>query len=270
MNSFELIQAIKVKTGYSFIQSIEIYNHLLKTDYHLHPQRVLSKEEVLVVETFLRKNPNLPFEYIVGRKKFCGLELLVTRETLIPRVETEELVLKVISDYRDLKSNITILDLCTGSGAIALSLKNSFPDSIVYASDISEAAIKVAKTNAEINQQDIYFLSGDFLSPIMEKNIKLDLIVSNPPYISRGDPVDRSLIYEPSLALYSEDSGTFSYQMIFKNLRDVMRKNGRVYLEISSLHHKKMIEILDQLLPNNKYIFQKDMFGRLRFLTIFF
>ncbi len=172
----------------------------------------------------------VPPQYIVGKADFYGLTLKVTPDVLIPRVETEELVDWVLADNSDQPMNV--LDIGTGSGAIAIAVKKNRPHWQVTASDISPEAIEVAKQNAKLNHTDIEFVISDVFAKIPQS---FDLIVSNPPYIAKDEQpyMDKSVIdNEPNLALYAEDEGLAIYKQIAGGVEHHLNPHGKLYLEI--------------------------------------
>ena len=189
-----------------------------------------------------------PLQYILGESYFCGYKFLVDRSVLIPRQDTEVLVEKVIADNPD--KNKFILDLCTGSGCIAISLANLGNYKLIVGTDISDDAISVAAKNAEnlVNtdelddemSQKIYFLQSDLFSNFnkIKDNLGIetfDIITANPPYIRSADMnylQDEVKKYEPHLALDGDKDGLKYYREIAKEARDYLSDKGKVYLEI--------------------------------------
>ena len=206
---------------------------------------------------------DVPLSHLVGFEYFYDRKFNVTKDVLSPRMETEELVYKVI-DYikaKD-KNNFKILDLCTGSGIIAITLRKeleNIPLELV-ASDISEAALKVAKENAILNDGEVKFIQSDLFENI---NDKFDIIVSNPPYISYDDVVtmeDNVLNYDPHLALFAEEDGMYFYRKIIENAKLYLKEDGVIFFEIGYDQREKMLE----LARSNDFIAEvyKDLNGR--------
>lgn len=178
-----------------------------------------------------------PIQYIVGHVDFYGLRINVGRGVLIPRPETELLVEEAIKQLKRLTvhgSRFTVLDLCTGSGCIALVLAKHFPDADVYGVDKSDTAIRYAIRNAEENNvRNIYFIKGDLFEPVC--NTIFDCIVSNPPYIKTGDieNLQREIKdYEPVDALDGGEDGLYFYRLILKNAPKFLKENGIIILEV--------------------------------------
>lgn len=177
-----------------------------------------------------------PVQYIVGFAEFYGRKFIVNNDVLIPRPETEELVLQTLNTINQHEQ--TVCDIGTGTGAIAIILKKERTNLNVIATDISDDALKVAKENARLNQAEIEFLQGDALKPLINNGIKIDVLLSNPPYISYEEKVEMSetvLEYEPHLALFTQNNGLAIYKRILNDLDKVMKKDGLVIFEIGHL-----------------------------------
>lgn len=269
MTSFDLITLIKEKTGYTFLESQLIFNKLLNVSYERDPHRKLTESEVFLIKDFLSHDSEMPIEYILGYKKFGNAIIHVTRDTLIPRNETEELTYRIISENLG-RSDLKILDLCTGSGAIAIALALGLPSAKLYASDLSEAALAVAEQNAQANQVKISFLHGDYLSPWVKEGLKFDIVVSNPPYVAYQDPVGSSTTYEPSSAIFCAEEGLESYKKILSDLPKIVKKGSLIYFEISSLHVNNIISLIEKNLKNIHYEILRDSFDNYRFVKICF
>ena len=193
----------------------------------------LTKEEHSLINSFLqRRAKREPVAYILGSWEFMGLEFKVNENVLIPRPETELLVEEVLN----VKEKESVLDLCTGSGCIAISLAKLGSFKNITASDISEKALAVAKDNASLNGiENINFV----LSNIFENlgGSKFDIIVSNPPYVSPSEykSLEPELLkYEPSIALVTEDDGLFFYKQIAHQAPKFLNKDGMVLVELNA------------------------------------
>lgn len=173
-----------------------------------------------------------PIQYIVGYQSFYGERFKVNNDCLIPRPETEEVMLHFLEK---LNHDDTIVDIGTGSGNIPIMLKKLNTSLKIYATDISNKALLVAKENARQHQVDIKFLEGDALQPLIEQGIKVNGLISNPPYIDRADAAfmeDTVLSYEPHSALFANDHGYRVYHDILANLPKVLKPNAQVVFEI--------------------------------------
>ena len=210
----------------------------------------LSKENEEKYFSLIEKHikEDVPLSHLVGFEYFYDRKFKVTKDVLSPRMETEELIYKVVEYVKATKkNNLKILDLCTGSGIIAITLKKELDQfSIdVLASDISEEAIKVAKENAQSHDATIKFVKSDIFNNIDDK---FDIIVSNPPYIDRKDEVtmqDNVLKYDPHLALFAEEEGMFFYRKIIEQAKDYLNENGVMFFEIGYDQKDKIINLAD-------------------------
>ena len=210
----------------------------------------LSKEEEDKYFSLIEKHikEDVPLSHLAGFEYFYDRKFKVTKDVLSPRMETEELIYKVIEYVKmSNKNNLKILDLCTGSGIIAITLKKELDQfSIdVVASDISQEAIKVAKENAQFHDATIKFIQSDIFDNIDDK---FDVIVSNPPYIDRKDKVtmqDNVLKYDPHLALFAEEEGMYFYRKIIEQANNYLNDNGVIFFEIGYDQKEKIIKLAD-------------------------
>lgn len=210
-----------------------------------------------------------PVQYIVGNVDFYGLLFNVNPCVLIPRFETEELVSKTI-DYIKKFFNYPIdcVDLGTGSGCIAVTLKNKIGDNInVDAVDISGDALKVAKENALNNNVNITFYHGDMLEPL---NKQYDVIISNPPYIRKDEEIMNIVKNnEPSIALYADNEGLANYEKILSNAKKYLKKRSMIAFEIGWWQGEKITSIAKKYFPDSMISVEKDMQQRDRFIFVF-
>ena len=210
-----------------------------------------------------------PLSHLVGFEYFYDRKFKVTSDVLSPRMETEELVYKVI-DYirKNNLTNIKILDLCTGSGIIGITLKKELEefDVKILASDISSRALTVAKENASSLEADISFVESDLFSNIQDK---FDIIVSNPPYIAHDDKKtikENVLNYDPHLALFADEEGMYFYRNIIEKSRPYLNEKGIMFFEIGYDQKEKIITLGE----NNKFetVVYKDINGRDRIAVL--
>ena len=191
---------------------------------------------------------DVPLSHLVGFEYFYDRKYKVTKDVLSPRMETEELIYKVIEYVKaSNKNKFKILDLCTGSGIIAITLEKELDQVLVdvIASDISQEAIKVAKENAQFHDATIKFIQSDIFDNIDDK---FDVIVSNPPYIDRKDKVtmqDNVLKYDPHLALFAEEEGMYFYRKIIEQVNNYLNNNGVIFFEIGYDQKEKIIKLAD-------------------------
>lgn len=210
-----------------------------------------------------------PLSHLVGFEYFYDRKFKVTSDVLSPRMETEELVYKVI-DYirKNNLTNIKILDLCTGSGIIGITLKKELEefDVKILASDISSRALTVAKENASSLEADISFVESDLFSNIQDK---FDIIVSNPPYIAHDDKKtikENVLNYDPHLALFADEEGMYFYRNIIEKSRPYLNEKGIMFFEMGYDQKEKIITLGE----NNKFetVVYKDINGRDRIAVL--
>ena len=198
-------------------------------------------------------NEDTPLSHLVGFDYFYDRKFKVTRDVLSPRIETEELIYKVLEYIKkSKKDSFKILDLCTGSGIIAITLKKEIVEKYteIVASDISEKALSIAIENANNNNTNITFIKSDLFDNISGK---FDLIISNPPYISYKDKItikDSVLNYDPHLALFAEEDGIYFYRKIIENAVHYLSKDGVIFFEIGYDQKEKIFE----LGKNNNFI----------------
>lgn len=216
------------------VERIELY---LKFDLPLNVY------ELNQVKDYIKRLVNNePLQYILGKTKFYNLEFKVDKSVLIPRPETEELVDLIIKENQE-KKELNILDIGTGSGCIAISLAKYLPQSKVFAIDISDNALKIAKHNARINKIDnIEIHKLDILTKVPKT--KFDIIVSNPPYISTEEfeKLDKNVKeFEPEVALTDFGDGLTFYRRYYEVFSDMLSQNGIFYLENSFEQGDKLV-----------------------------
>ncbi len=234
-------------------------------------------EEALpeIEEKFERGIPRLlkeePLNYVLGYSYFFGYKMTVNDGVLIPRYETEELVGFILGeiDLYKPEGEIVLADIGTGSGAIAIALKKEEERLRVYASDISREALEVAKINASNNDADITFLEGSMLEPLKERDIRLDILVSNPPYIPSVEKIEDSVYdYEPHVALFGGEDGLKFYREIFENAKDVLKEKGMLFFEIGYDQAERLTSLAKTYFPDGVITVKKDINGKDRMLEI--
>ncbi|NLT94353.1 MAG: peptide chain release factor N(5)-glutamine methyltransferase [Clostridia bacterium] len=193
----------------------------------------------------LRKNDE-PLQYLLGQTSFMGLDFIVNKHVLIPRSDTEVLVEHTLNLAAETEGPLSILDLCTGSGAIAISLAKYLPQALVTAVDISPAALEVAKSNARLNgvADRVQFLQGDLFAPVVENSF--NIITANPPYISSAEMADLpgDVKKEPALALWGGTDGLDFYRRITGEGKKFLANHGWLIMEIGWKQGRKVKEML--------------------------
>lgn len=210
---------------------------------------------------------DVPLEHITHQREFMKLNFYINENVLIPRQDTEILVEEVINIAKRIK-NPKILDLCTGSGAIAVSLAKYLPESEITATDISNKALEIAKKNAKINEVEnrITFISSDLFTNIPEE--KYDIIVSNPPYIKRNviETLDEQVRKEPYMALDGGLDGLDFYRKIIKNSYEYLKYHGFLCLEIGFDQKIDVIELIENEEKFENTYSKKDLFDNDRII----
>ena len=227
----------------------------------------VSESELLKINFAIKDlKKEKPLQQIIGYTDFLDVRIDVNEHVLIPRVETEEITQRIIQENKGRK-NLKIADLCCGSGCIAIALKKAFPDSNVYAYDISEEAIEQSKENANLNKEKIFFFKENILEN-KEKNQEFDIIVSNPPYVRESEKAfmrNNVLLYEPALALFvSDKEPLIFYEHLLKFSNQNLAKNGKIYMEINE-NLAKETELLFKNFNYQTSVF-KDLRGKDRLL----
>lgn len=237
------------------------------TDFIFAIQQEITPEEKEFVESIYKQLvAHVPAQYIIGHAEFYGIELKVDERVLIPRPETEELVELILTE--NAKPNQSVLDIGTGSGAIALALAKNRPDWLVTASDISPDALNLASENASLQDLKISFKKSDCFAEIAEN---YDIIVSNPPYISRADEAEVGLNVlhsEPHLALFAEEDGLAIYRKIAQEAKNHLREGGKIYLEIGYKQGHSVPALFRKYLPEKRVRTLKDQFGQDRMVVV--
>lgn len=205
-----------------------------------------------------------PLQYVTGESFFLGNKLYVDGNVLIPRQETEQLVLDILKKNKAV--NPSILDIGTGSGCIIISLAKSIK-STCFACDIDKKCIKIAEQNAKDNGVDVSFFRSDVMKEVSSEH-KFDIIVSNPPYILDKSTVDESTLkYEPHLALFAKPQTLF-YERIFNECKTHLKAHFLLAFEIEENMEEMLTPLVVKNFPNCHYEFVKDLYGKIRFLYI--
>lgn len=236
-----------------------------RLDLYLDMERPIEERELGEIRTLIqRRGKKEPVAQIIGDVPFFGCTILVNREVLIPRVETEQLVDRIAQELKgvDLKGK-RLLDLCCGSGCIGIALKKRFPMLFVTLSDISREALVVAKGNAAKNEVDVEIRQGDFLEGLKGP---YDFVVCNPPYVSEKEFMqleDDVRLFEPKGALVAPHEGLYFYEKLAKELPSILK--GVLYAEIGHGQGRALLELFRQPWTNSEVLLdltQKERFFR--------
>lgn len=254
-----------------FFLMIDHYLHLERFVLALQPDLVLSKEEEQpLFEGLTALAKQEPIQHILGVTTFMDMDFKVNEDVLIPRPETEELVRWIVEDVKTVEPNkpLKILDIGTGSGCLAISLAVHLPEAKVFAIDVSDKALTVAKQNSENLKADVTFIEADILNTeVLEKDF--DIIVSNPPYVrmlEKEEMQQNVLGFEPHLALFVEnDNPLVFYNKITSLAAKHLQEEGRLYFEINQYLGAEMQQLLAEHHFKNVEL-RKDMFGNDRMI----
>jgi release factor glutamine methyltransferase len=230
-----------------FLVLIE-YTGLSKAEILTRHQDSVSESQLLkihfAVDALLREKP---VQYILGKSEFFGLSFIVNSWVLIPRPETEELVDLVIRENKN-RPSLSMIDLGTGSGNIAISIKKNIPEIDIVGVDVSDFALEVARSNAELNKVEVAFEKLDLLEEnTWNKNWEFDIIISNPPYVRNLEKksMKRNVLdYEPGLALFVPDEDPLIYYRgIIVFSKQYLKQDGWVYCEINQYLSDEVIRL---------------------------
>ncbi len=211
----------------------------------VHDNKSVANEELQIYQKYVKRRlKNEPVAYITGSKEFYSLDFHVNKQVLIPRPETEILIdLGMYYSPLDAK----VVDIGTGSGAIAVALKYNRKDLTIWATDISEKAIRVAKKNATAitGKNSIVFKTGDLFEPLQKE--KFDVIISNPPYVDRNEEnLQKDIFFEPEMALFAEKDGSAVIQRLIKECKKYLEKKGTLIIEIGATMKERVIELANK------------------------
>ncbi len=230
----------------------------------------LEKEFNAGMERILKQEP---MSHVLGYSWFYGYKMIVNEDVLIPRPETEELCAHVLSrmDRYFPEGTIETADVGTGSGAIAIAVSKEEPRVHMRATDISEEALVTARENARVNEANISFAAGDMLQPLIDAGEKLDVLISNPPYIPAHEEMEKSVIdFEPHVALFGGEDGLFFYRRIFDDCKKVLKDRAFMAFEMGWDQRERMSALVEEKLPGARYEILKDMNGKDRMLFVYF
>ena len=279
MNIIEMRSFYRNNLNISNDKSDFIFKIILKELCNIDPIKIAlepnfnlsSESEDILIQKMKMIIDNYPIDYIINKKNFYGNDFYVDENVLIPRPETEELVDWLINDHLKIDNQKRVIDLCTGSGCIGISIdiSNSYLD--VTISDISTKALKVSEINKKKFNSNVKIIELD-LNSISELNNKYDIIISNPPYLhpSESNELDKNVRHEPDIALFTpKDNPLHFYEKILEFASINLSKNGIIYLEINP----NFIKDFNQILTNysiNHINFKDDFRGKKRLVKLIF
>lgn len=271
MEALDWASSFLVDNGREETAARIVMQHILGTTYSgvmLHLQDTLTFEQSERFEKLIEEHASgRPVQYCIGSEEFYGRTFIVDESVLIPRPETEELVLATTNRIGQLFDNKTLklADIGTGSGAIAISMKLECPELTVVATDLSVAALATAKKNAQLLAADIDFRLGDLTAPLVGE--KFDIVLSNPPYIAFEEAKDMSSIvleHEPHSALFAEEDGLVLYRKLAQQLPVLMNKPALIGLEIGYTQGEQVAQFFKESFPQASITVEKDINGKPR------
>lgn len=240
-----------------------------KTDIMMHiNEEMPSDVKYQLLQDVSNHGSGIPIQQILGYGWFYDRKFKVTKDTLIPRPETEEIVDRFLKET-SVDQKLAVLDIGTGTGIIAITIKKERPNFEVTATDLSAKALKIAQENAAALQAEVRFLEGDLTQPV--KMETFDVILSNPPYISSDEIsyMDESVLhYEPHVALFAENDGLAIYQRLAKETPAILNPGGEILLEIGFKQGKKVQQLFQQAFPTAEVTIGKDMSGNDRLIRV--
>ena len=249
------------------LANLEAHNLYMEYDEEV-PQDLLEAFEAGI----RRMEQGEPLGHVLGFEWFYGYRFKVNPDVLIPRPETEELVANILAAYDECfdGQDVDVIDVGTGSGAIAIALRKEEAHLQVTASDISEQAVAVARKNAADNAADVTFLTGDMLEPFIEAGIRCDILVSNPPYIPVHEQMEHSVVeFEPHVALFGGEDGLKFYREIFANAHRVIKEKAILAFEMGYDQGERLRALAKEHFPDARVEIIKDLSGKNRMLFVY-
>lgn len=238
----------------------------------LDPNFIIRKDsENLILDSLKKICNNYPLDYLISKKNFYGYDFFVNEDVLIPRPETEELVKWILDDNNNLTGTKKVIDLCSGSGCIGIVISKENNNMDVTLSDVSDKALEVCNRNKIIFNSGVKLIKLD-LNSKLQHHEKYDLIVSNPPYLSRDEAneIGENVKYEPEIALFApRNKPLHFYEKIFEFASTNLNKNGEIYLEINPNFIKDFRQLLSRFNPNDVN-FREDFRGKKRLVKVLF
>lgn len=249
------------------LANMEAHNLYMEYDEPVDPGLLTRFEEGIC-----RMEKGEPLGHVLGFEWFYGYRFTVNEDVLIPRPETEELVANILAGYDEHFGGqpAEAVDIGTGSGAIAIALAKEEPSIHVTASDISEAAIRVARQNALDLDANVDFLIGDMAEPFIEKGIRADILISNPPYIPAHEQMEHSVVdYEPHVALFGGEDGLHFYRRIFARAHLILKERAMMAFEMGYDQGERLSALAASYFPQARIEVLKDLSGKNRMLFVY-
>ena len=279
MTIIELRNIYRQRLGLSINECDFIYKIILKELCRIDPIKIaldpsyfISQDyKNILVESLDKISKNYPIDYIINKKNFYGYDFYVNEDVLIPRPETEELVQWVLEDNANIKKSIKLIDLCSGSGCVGITISKENKNMDVTLSDVSEKALEVCNKNKVQLNSDAKTIKLD-LNSNFESNYKYDIIVSNPPYLSpnEANEIGENVKFEPEIALFAPINNPLHfYKRIIEFALINLNKKGQIYLELNPVFIKDFIQLLSDYNLNDVN-FRDDFRGKKRLVKVSF
>ncbi len=231
---------------------------------------IILSEFLIGIERLCRHEP---LAHILGYEWFFGRKFSISKDVLVPREETEELIGHILSDIDELfgQGELDCADIGTGSGALAITLKAEEPRCRVWASDISEEALSIARKNAIDLSTEVHFVLGDMAQPLIDRQVKLDICISNPPYIKKEEIVERSVVdFEPHVALFGGTDGLDLYRKLLDQAPLLMKERSMMAFEMGFDQQETLHCEIALRFPFSRIEFRKDINGKDRMCFVYF
>ena len=279
MTIIELRNIYRQRLGLSINECDFIYKIILKELCRIDPIKIaldpsyfISQDyKNILVESLDKISKNYPIDYIINKKNFYGYDFYVNEDVLIPRPETEELVQWVLEDNLNIKKSIKLIDLCSGSGCVGITISKENKNMDVTLSDVSEKALEVCNKNKVQLNSEVKTIKLDLNSNFKSK-YKYDVIVSNPPYLSpnEANKIGENVKFEPEIALFAPINNPLHfYKRIIEFALINLNKKGQIYLELNPVFIKDFIQLLSDYNLNDVN-FRDDFRGKKRLVKVSF
>lgn len=255
---------------------LQHYMQVSRAEFFFQMQEAVPEEVIEKLKNDIQKHveTGVPVQHLLGYETFYSRDFLVNEHVLIPRTETEEVVMHALAIAKGIAKSkpLTIVDVGTGSGIIAATLALELPEAKIYATDISKKALTIAKKNVEQLEARVTFLEGDFLKPLIDQGIKADIIVSNPPYIaySEAENLDRTVKnFDPDLALFADEDGLAAYKQIIAQAPNVLNQPAQLIFEIGYQQGAAVKNLITETFPTSEVEIIKDINENDRIVSCF-
>lgn len=263
------LEAANIYSGFARLLMLELFREQDRDMFAEYDEIATEAFTHDYLEKIERLKQDIPLGYVLGYEWFYGYKVRVNEGVLIPRGETEELVGHVLSAIDTCFDKPVIADVACGSGAIGLAIAKEL-DTHVFATDISDDALDVAKENAKLLEADMTFYQGDMLQPLIDRDIKLDVLVCNPPYIKNTEHIQSSVLnHEPHVALFGGEDGLYFYKRVLENAHIVMNESYMIAFEIGFDIGEAVVKLAQSLLSDATVVLRQDINGLDRMVFVY-